>query len=746
MFAPTHSSRRCSSLLHSIGIVFSTPAFLCYYVRTLSTVRMTSTAFIIVPWLMACALYCLVVEAGQATPKSPSPQVEQKSSVLLTNAEQIHRLTREDSALGHRVIIRGVVTCILPDAQSIVIQDSTRGIYIDDIGPALGPAPRLGELLEIDGITQPGHFAPCVHGRRITRLGEGPLPPPVHPPWDQLINGSLDTQYVEIQGLVTGVHSNGITLLTHGGEINALLSGTNGDTGLTWTRYENSLIRLRGCLFAQWDGATHQVRVGEIRLIAPAVTIEEPAPLDLFAIPAKRAWELLLFDPRASSLQRVKVSGQILEEQAGEYYLIDGTNGLRFLPKQPADLQLGDLAEVVGFPNLTGPSPLLREAVARKIGRSHLPEPKKLVPEDLFLGENDSRLVQIEAELLNMSGSENPQTLELQAGLHRLVARLDGRNAFLKPIPPGSRLQLTGVFVGYGGNVTARRDVDSFELLVHSPANVKVLAQPPWWTLHRVLWVLSAVSLVLVLVMAWVITLRRRVNIQTEIIRHNVQRETILDERTRIAREFHDTLEQALVGIGMQLDAATNLLLVSNVPPEPMKILRMARSMIRHSHEEARRSVWNLRTWALEQSDLPTALSEMKSQIKNGSPVQIGLEISGTPCQLPSRIEGHLLRIGQEATANAVRHAQGKIIRLELRYESESVQLSIHDDGVGFDAANFTSSEAGHFGLLGMRERAEKIGGTITLLSAPGSGTRIKVTVPLSADRVQSHSSAYPNG
>jgi len=113
---------------------------------------------------------------------------------------------------------------------------------------------------------------------------------------------------------------------------------------------------------------------------------------------------------------------------------------------------------------------------------------------------------------------------------------------------------------------------------------------------------------------------------------------------------------------------------------------------------------------------------------------------------LPSRIEGHLLRIGQEATTNAVKHAQGKIIRLELRYEPQSVQLSIQDDGVGFDAENATSSEAGHFGLLGMRERAEKIGGTITVLSTRGSGTRINVIVPLSTATVQHHSAANPNG
>jgi len=698
---------------------------------------MRRSSFIVWRWLLLCAgtlaAGAIRNEAAEAVAvNQPAPAAREGPLSLLKTAEQIHRLTRQEAARGYPAVIRGVVTCSLPESRAVVLQDSTRGIYVDDLRPGLGPTPRVGELLEIEGITQPGYFAPCVHGRRVTRLGDGPLPQPIHPAWDQLINGSLDTQYVEIQCLVTAVDSNGVALLTHGGQLNVLLSGTNGGANdVTRTRYENSLIRVRGCLFAQWDGDTHQVRVGEIRFIAPAVTIEEPAPPDLFAMPPKRAWELLLFAPQASALRRVKVSGQILDAHAGEYYLIDGTNGLRFLLNRAADLRVGDLVEVVGFPNVTGPSPILRQAVARKIGSSVLPPPKKLLPEKFFLAENDSVLVQIEAELLHMSGSENPQTLELQAGLRRFMARLDDRTAFLKPIPPGSRLQLTGVFNGHGGNVASGRTIDSFELLVHSPASVTVLAQPPWWTLRRVLWALGGVSLILVMAMAWVITLRRRVNRQTEIIRQKFQRETILEERTRIAREFHDTLEQALAGIGMQLDAATNMLSTASIPTEPLQILHMARSMIRHSHEEARRSVWNLRNYALEHGDLPAALTEMKGHIKNGSPVQIGLDVSGTPRRLPSRIEGHLLRIGQEATTNAVKHAQGKIIQLELRYEPQSVQLSIQDDGLGFDAANATSSEAGHFGLLGMRERAEKIGGTITVFSTPGAGTRIHVTVPL---------------
>src|SRR5438552_17534400 len=385
---------------------------------------MSFSSFMVWRWFLLCvgtmAAGSIRNEAAEAAlGNQPSPSAGDRPLRFLRTAEQIHLLPREEADRGHRAVIRGVVTCLLPEARAVVLQDSTRGIYVDGLSPTLGPFPRLGELLEIEGITQPGYFAPCVRSQRITRLGEAPLPQPIHPAWDQLINGSLDTQYVEIQGLVTSVHANGITLLTHGGKMHVALSRIDEDT---ISRWEDSLVRFRGCLFAAWDGDTHLVKVGDIRLIAPEVTIEEPAPPDLFAISAKRAWELRLFDPQASALQRVKVSGQILEERAGEFYLIDGTNGLRFLLKRAANLQVGDLAEIVGFPNVTGPSPFLREAVARKVGSSALPPPKKLLPENLSLGENDSTLVQLEAELLHMSGGENPQTLELQAGLRRFRA------------------------------------------------------------------------------------------------------------------------------------------------------------------------------------------------------------------------------------------------------------------------------------------------------------------------------------
>ena len=202
---------------------------------------------------------------------------------------------------------------------------------------------------------------------------------PVRPYWDQLINGSLDTQYVEIEGIVTTARAAQVTLLTHGGKINAMVFDANGGTNnVTLKPYEGALVRIRGCLFASWDPTTHEVNVSEIRMFAPSVTVVEPAPADPFVATPKRVADLLLFDAEASALRRVKVLGQIVHRRAGEYYAMDGTNGFRFVPKEPLNLEVGDVVEVVGFPSLTGPSPVLREAVARKINTAPLPSARVL--------------------------------------------------------------------------------------------------------------------------------------------------------------------------------------------------------------------------------------------------------------------------------------------------------------------------------------------------------------------------------
>jgi ligand-binding sensor domain-containing protein/signal transduction histidine kinase len=205
----------------------------------------------------------------------------------------------------------------------------------------------------------------------------------------------------------------------------------------------------------------------------------------------------------------------------------------------------------------------------------------------------------------------------------------------------------------------------------------------------------------------------------------------VLAERTRIAREIHDNLAQEMAGISVQLEVVARTMPVGAEAANTY--LDNARRQVRHGIAEARRYVWDLRSPALENNDLRTALSETARRLTNETNVQPRVEVSGTFRRLPTLVETNLLRIGQEAINNAVKHAEAQQISVNLIFDVLRVQLSVRDDGRGFDSDQLaTNGKAGHFGLIGMRERAEQIGGTLSINSSLGSGTEVVADIPVS--------------
>jgi len=203
----------------------------------------------------------------------------------------------------------------------------------------------------------------------------------------------------------------------------------------------------------------------------------------------------------------------------------------------------------------------------------------------------------------------------------------------------------------------------------------------------------------------------------------------VLEERARLAREIHDTLAQGFVGISSQLDAVALSMPESESPAR--KYLDMARRMARHSLTEARRSVMDLRSSVLENQDLAAALESGMRLWIAGAPVDISVDVTGPPAKLPEDVEQHLLRIAQEAVTNVVKHAGANKIVIKLHREARKLYLRIVDNGHGFEQGDAFSAVGGHFGLIGMRERAERVGGELRLASHPGEGTEVEVMVPL---------------
>lgn len=197
----------------------------------------------------------------------------------------------------------------------------------------------------------------------------------------------------------------------------------------------------------------------------------------------------------------------------------------------------------------------------------------------------------------------------------------------------------------------------------------------------------------------------------------------VLAERARIAREIHDTLAQGLMGIVLQLEAAGEA-----APDQSERHRAKALDLARMGLEEARRSVGALRPQALENADFLGALKSLTGQLARDTGLPVEIHVTGKARQLPPFVEENLLRIAQEAVLNAAKHAKAHSVCINLSFDVRSIRLSVADDGTGF-VPKSGSSEPGHFGLIGMRERVEQMKGSLQIQSEPGKGTQISVDI-----------------
>jgi PAS domain S-box-containing protein len=208
----------------------------------------------------------------------------------------------------------------------------------------------------------------------------------------------------------------------------------------------------------------------------------------------------------------------------------------------------------------------------------------------------------------------------------------------------------------------------------------------------------------------------------------------VLEERTRLAREIHDTLLQGFTGIGLRLAAAATASGVTG-PPEITAALRDVVTLVQRTLADARRAVWDLRAPAFEGADFSAALRTAAEERVRGAGLALVYDVEGSPRALDAAVEAVLSRVAQEAVANVVKHAAARTVRLSLAYQARYVCLSVADDGLGFVVDPDLRSYGGHWGLLGLRERASEIGADLAVRSALGQGAEVVLRAPYVAPR-----------
>lgn len=664
--------------------------------------------------------------------RSSNPDLMNAVSVIST-AEEIKALPFDLAKQGLPVSIRGVITASVSKHTGLVVQDLTGGVYVELRGSPRAEPLRRGELCQIEGVTGPGLFAPIVVSRRITRFGWGQLPKPLRPARDQLLNGSLDTEYAEIDGVVTEIQDRKLTLLTQGEKVSVELVDYRPEA---LRDFENAVIRIRGCIFANFSFDTRKLEAGSLSIRSATIDVLQLAPPDYFDAPRKSIGELLFYDPAAAPFRRLKVAGQVIHIRGKEFFLTDGTNGLRVAARNRDHFAVGDLVDAVGFLAVQGNAAELKEAVIRKTDSVSLPVPTKLSPDQLFQARHAGTLVEVEAVLLNHWREASERVMELQSGFLAFRARMEDGSQTISMPPSGSRLALMGV---YAPQVSGAGDgaVNALNLLLSSPGGMRVLTTPPWWTPRRVLILAGVLAAVLCAVLVWNKELHSKVEergrqLEAE-VRHRQQAElqrAAEAERARIARDLHDELGTGLTEVSLLASAGLG----------QFQDAEKIRGRFHSIAEKARALVSGLDVivWAIDPKRnslhsfadyLCSYARELLSSVPIDCRFRVRIEHSAVALR---EAERHSLFLAvKESLNNIVRHAAATEVELQISEADDRLLIVVADNGRGFDRS---AIEPGN-GLGNLRDRLEAMHGECRVESEPGKGTTVRFVVPVATDQ-----------
>ena len=440
---------------------------------------------------------------------------------VLTTVAQVKLLSEDQARLGYPIRLRAVVTYHNPVAGNTFAQDSTGGIYLVFRRDAQ-PAVRAGDLVEVEGGSRPGNFAPVVVVTGIRAIGRQPLPKPARIDNEQLFTGVADSTWVEAQGVVHslgwehGLRTLGINWGVHHFTAYIFGSGKLPDSLL------DSHIRIQGVCGSMFN-FKRQI-LGMHLFVPDAAQILSEGNGTPQAPPLRAIEQLLQFSFSSRFGERCRIRGTVtLSHPGGPTYVSDASGGVLVQNHAPISLEAGDWVEVIGLPAAVPGlfNPVLRDAEITKLGRAAPRDPIPVTATDILDEGYDAELVRIDAVLVEQAPGKGNQSLVLQAGDRLFEARLDQQQ--LPPLQKDSLLRVTGI--ASVDTYEAQQTVlpRSFTIVLRSPADIVMLEPAPWWTPSRALRVLGLACAVALLALVWIFVLRRRVRLQTADLRESRQ-------------------------------------------------------------------------------------------------------------------------------------------------------------------------------------------------------------------------------
>jgi signal transduction histidine kinase/CheY-like chemotaxis protein len=703
-----------------------------------------------------------VVLADWTLAAPPGIQAEIAKLPLLTEIGQVHNLPAIEAARGYPVHVHGVVTYADPVARSVFVQDATGGIYLQ-MWSASGTVPHSGEAVDVNGISGPGDFAPVIAHPVLQVLGDGRMPEPLRMEMEQLFACAAESRWVEAEGVVhlLGTQAGHATLGVTWGIHNFVVHVAGVD------RLPNSLldahIRVRGVLGARFN---FKRQLAGIQVFVPDTKfIEVDRAAAGEASPLRTVGQLLAYNPTASDEQRSRIRGTVtLAHPSGPTYVTDSTGGVLVQNHQQTKLRPGDLVEVLGFAQAGAFNPVLRDAEIHKLGVFKPPQPLAVTAGDILEEGYDSELVRIDALLVDQIRGRGDQDMVLQAAGRVFNARLD--EGGLPAFGPGSLLRITGITSLQVDDTQQLLEPTGFSLLIRSPRDVVVLRGAPWWNAERTLKAAGVAVTLVLLAIAWIEVLRRRVRKQTADLRRAKE---AAEAASRAKSEFLANMSHEIRTPMNGILGMTQLTLETDLTPEQKEYLSMARTsadsllslindILDFSKIEAGRLELDASAFRLDELITRTVKPMAVHAAQKG--VELLCDISP---DLPNRLIGDancLRQVLVNLLGNAVKFTrEGEVaLRVEQEYragDNVGLHFAIRDTGIGIPAAKqqaifeaFTQVDGsitrqyGGTGLgLSIASRlVEKMNGRIWLESEQGRGSTFHFSARLELD----HNDAEP--
>ena len=541
---------------------------------------------------------------------------------ILTSVAQIRALTLEEAREKYQIHLKGVITYRASEYHVTFFQDETAGIFVWVEQPDLEMP--SGSLVEVDGNTTPGDFAPSIEHARIRILGHVLLPPPRPRTVQELLTGQEDSQWVEVGGIVRSVAlEDRLPPDMRKGPPQLVLGIASGNNKLKvrirdyprdrdYRDLVDAVVTVRGACGTLFNDRRQLIGVQMFVPAIDGVTVTHPSPGDPYALPVLPIGSLMQFTPAKVSGRRMRVRGVVtLRESDRAVFVQDESGGVVIEGEDLARAEPNDLVDAIGFPSVGRYAPILEDGGLRKIGEHGPPQPVDLTATTSLSGAHDAELVKIKGRLLDQSLSGTTHVFMLQVGAATFTARLreEAVTGELRSIRAGSELQFLGV---WSVETDEYRRPTAYRILLRKAGDVVVLQETSWWTGPHLLGLLVVLAGVVVTVSVWVVALRHRVKEKTETLRATLESTAdgilVMNSERRVVTYNHRFVEiwqipepdrhatgEAILGhISTQLDDAEAFLakvhkLYNDTETQSDDVLVLKYGRILESHSEPQR-------------------------------------------------------------------------------------------------------------------------------------------------------------